>query len=214
MIAAEGFDTTIKRLDSPNLSDWEKSQATLMVSMKNAAERERATCALAIFHIKRRNTQAIANLGRKLDQLFPQPSPDLDAQLLRIQLWHDLASEQADQATKHLSQLLEATLRSDVSQVCKLATFDMLGCVTGMLKCDEAQSLIDHDQLSRTKVAFETRTKYKTVNRFQAEIDREIDGIYLPLKHKYEQLMAMRQELLDKKSKLDAKTEELDAKLD
>ncbi len=151
--ATDTLDTAINGLDSVNPGDWEKSQATLLLSMKNPAERERATCALAIFHIKRGNTQAIANLSRKLNQLFPQPSPDLDAQLQRIQLWHALASEQADQATKHMSKLLEWTLNGDVAEVNKLATFDMLGRVVGMLECDAAQSPIDHDQLSRAKVA-------------------------------------------------------------
>ncbi len=65
-----------------------------MAAMKNPAERERATCALAMFHIKRGNADAIDTLSQHIDKLFPRPSTDLKAQLLRIQLWNDLAAEQ------------------------------------------------------------------------------------------------------------------------
>ena len=132
--AIEGLETAIKRLDSPNPSDWDKSQATLMASMKNPAERARVTCALAVFHIKRGNTKAIDSLGRQLDKLFPQRTANLNSSLLRIQLWHALAAEQTEEANKHFSQLLESTLKVEASKASTIANAALLGSVVGMLE--------------------------------------------------------------------------------
>ena len=173
-VATEGLDTAIKRLGSPNPSDWDKSQATLMASMKNPAERARATCALAVFHIKRGNTKAIDSLGRQLDKLFPQRTADLDFSLLRIQLWHDLAAERPELATQHFSQLLESTLKGEASKASSTANAALLGSVVGMLEPNAAQSLIPQTQLSNANSAITGCQQSHLTSAFTKNYDKAV----------------------------------------
>ena len=52
------------------------------------------------------------------------------------------------------------------------------------------------------------KTKYKTVNRSRADIDRDIDAIYLRLVLQYENLVAMRDAILQQRAECERKSKE------
>jgi hypothetical protein len=180
------IDAAIRSLSSPKSADWEQAEATLKQAMKSPKLRERATLALALLHIKRGNQQAIANLIRKKEGLFTSKSLEVEAQVLRIQLWHDLGSGQGSQAADRFRQLLELTLQGNISDASVVANAALLGAVIGMLEMPQAQSPIEpalladaknrildskNNQMKRSFVA-----EYERTNAFATMLDKWLRG--------------------------------------
>jgi hypothetical protein len=173
-VVSESLRNGLRGLDSPSPSDWQKAEAMLNLSMKNPDERARATCGLAILHIRRGNTIAIESLNRKIAAMFPQPQDELKVTLLRVQLWRDIAQEQSTQATEHFSQLRDLTLNGALSKPSRLASCALLGSVVGMLEPELAQSLIDRSQLMDTKAALAQSRNAEIANVFAIGYDRAL----------------------------------------
>lgn len=168
----ENLKWAIARLESSSADEWSKAEAVLMRSMQNAAERERAIRGLAILHIRRGNTQAIIKFCGQIDSIFPTRSEESNLQMLRIQLWHDLALENEAKANEHFSQLLALADSSKISKPSRIASVAMLGSIVGMLDAESAKSPIPNSQLSPVVTKFSQASQSELARVFSSNHDR------------------------------------------
>ncbi len=78
----------------------------------------------------------------------------------------------------------------------------------GKERVEKTRKVTQRDGTKKEETYYEEKTKNKTVNRSRADIDRDIDAIYLRLVLQYENLVAMRDAIIQQRVECERKAKE------
>ena len=170
----------LDQLTSSNREDWEKSEMALMQLKNEGDMRPMALCGLALFYTKENKVEAIEKFCAKADITFPSAGPDLDAYVLRLQLWLDLVQEDRLEATLHFSELADLALSKELSQASRDAISALLGNVMGLLESKTAISPIEPEALAavqkklldRKEFAASLKPRYRIASHYAVSVEK------------------------------------------
>ncbi len=157
----------VGQLESNSAVDLDKSEAVLKRAIKEPAFRKLATCSLALVYVKQGNLESVGNFLRKINNVFPSPTPSQKNLLLRVQLNYDFAKG-SENATVGFSNLVRSTLDDKLEKNSRLASAAMLGSFVGMLEPDAALSPIDREVLASAKDSMLKSANTELINTFDS----------------------------------------------
>lgn len=157
----------VRQLESNSAEDLDKSAAVLKRAIKEPAFRELATCSLALVYLKQGNLESIGNFLRKINTVFPSPTPAQKNLLIRVQLNYDFAKG-SENASAGFSNLVLSTLDDKLEKSSRLANAAMLGSFVGMLELDAALSPIDREVLASAKDSMLKSANTELINTFDS----------------------------------------------